>query len=93
MVLIQEEADDPYPEGDKIKIDPHPVGGKGDLLIQGMIHRGKGNPPRQEGGPVLTEEEIIENRSYTAYSPAAEQGIGEDLNTYGVKRTVRHRPV
>jgi hypothetical protein len=61
----EQKADNPEPKTYKIQIHGNPGRGKGDLFIQGMVHPGNGNAPRQKSGPELEEKETVQNRPNT----------------------------
>jgi hypothetical protein len=73
----EKEAEGSDPKGDKIEIYGHPGGGEGDFRVQGMIHRRHGNPPRQQGRPVLAEKKLIKNGKSAFDGDLSQAGIGK----------------
>ncbi|GHV73304.1 hypothetical protein AGMMS49940_06060 [Spirochaetia bacterium] len=77
-VPAEKKAQDAYPEGGKIMVYIDPPGVERDCCVQGMIHLAHGNAPRQQGRPVLQEEEVAEDRCDASDTRPAQDRIGKN---------------
>jgi hypothetical protein len=76
-VYPEQKTKGPDPEGRKIQVHADPGGEKGNFAVQRVIHRGNGDSPRKQGGPVLAKEKIPKDGEDTFKRRLPERGIGE----------------